>query len=191
MSSSTSVVCPQCQFKYIIKYPSASVILFLFETTERLITASSPLILAGLSATTLYWGSFTYGITSIMLALGREQAGEFFSSPDSALTIVSLPIFPWVVFAIKLLRPEVLVIRLWYRFVMPIISHVLKGFPITSQIQLPTNHQFIPGDVHPLHYVSRCAISTALLPVISALFGNLFFPGTSSGIRRTLLVSLL
>lgn len=189
MSSSTSVSCPQCQFKYIIKYPSANLILYIYENMERLITVSSPLVLATLSASTLYWGSFTYGITSLTLALGREEAGEFFSSPDSALAIVTLPLLPWVIFAIKLMRPEAIVVRLWYRFMVPIVSLILKGLPVTNQLQLPTNHRFVPGDIHPLHYVSRCVLSTALLPVVSSVFGNLLFPKTSSGIKRTLLVS--
>ncbi len=188
LSSTTSVSCPQCQFKYIIKYPSANVILFLFENIERVLTMSSPLVLAGLSATTLYWSSFTYGITSLTLALGREQAGEFFSAPDSALAVVSLPVLPWIILAVKLIRPEAIVVRLWYRFMVPIISHILKGLPITSQVQLPVNHRFVPGEIHPLHYVSRCIFSTAVLPIISTLFGNLLFYKTSSGIRRTLMV---
>lgn len=72
---------------------------------------------------------------------------------------------------------------------MPIISHILKGFPVTSQIELPANHRFIPSEVHPIHYVSRCIMSTAVLPLISSLCGTFLFPKVSSGIKRTLMVS--
>ena len=190
MSSSTHVSCPQCRFKYIIRYPSANIVLFLYENVEKILTLSSPMVLVGLSATTLYWGSFTYGVTALTLAMGREEAGKFFGTPDAALAIVSLPILPWVILAIKLMRPEAIVVRLWYRFAVPVISHILKGFPATSQIQLPVNHRFVPSEVHPLHYVSRCAISTALLPFISSLIGNIVFASTSSGVKRTLMVSI-
>ena len=193
MSSSIKVTCPQCRFTYKIQYPSANVILLLYEHMERFLTLSSPMLLASLTAATLYWSSFTYGVTAVTLALGREQAGEFFSSPDSALVVVCLPLLPWIIFALKLIRPEVLVLRFWYRVVVPILYHIFKGFSATTHmvVSLPVNRSFRPAEIHPLHYVSRCAFSTVMFPIVSTILGNLLFISAKSGLKRTVLVSYI
>ena len=191
MSSSIAVSCPQCQFTYRIQYPSSNIILYLYDQIERGISLASPMILAGITATTLYWASFTYGITATTLAMGREQAVDYFKSPDSTLTIVCLPIVPWVIVGLKIIRPEVLILRFCYRFVLPLVSKLLKHFPLTSQLSLPRRQRFYPAEIQPLPYISRCILSMAMLPFVSSALGNLIFRFTNSGVKRTLMVNVV
>ena len=158
---------------------------------ERLITLTSPITLAGITAATLYWVSLTYGVAATTLALGRiNEALEYFKTPEATVAIVCLPIVPWLILAVKILRPEVVVLRLWYRYVLPQLSRMLKYMPVTSHIGFSTRqHIFHPAEIQPLPYIARSILSMSTLPFISALIGHLFFRFTNSGIKRTLMVS--
>lgn len=188
MSSSVPVTCPQCQFAYLIKYPSSNPLLFLYDHIERTITVFSPLILAGITATSLYWTSFTYGVMATTLAMGREQALEFFHSPESTLAVVCFPIIPWVIVSVKIVRPEVIFLKCWYKYLLPLVARFLKGLPIVS-LSTRKRH-FQQADIQPLSYISRCFVSMALLPFISSALGHILFRFTTSGVKRTLLVRL-
>lgn len=186
MSSSVVVMCPQCQFAYRIQYPTSNPVLFVYDGIERTITYFSPLVLAGIAATTLYWASFTYGIVATTLAMGREQALEYFKSPESTIAVVCLPIVPWVIVTVKIIRPEVIFLKCWYKYILPLLARVLKGL---SLAKLPTRRRhFQQAEIQPLSYISRCFVSMAALPFISSAIGHLLFRFTSSGVKRTLLV---
>ena len=186
MSSSVSVVCPQCQFAYRIQYPTSNPIIFIYDMVERTITYFSPLVLAGVTATTLYWASFTYGIIAIAMAMGREQALEFFKSPESTVAVVCLPIVPWIIVTVKIIRPEVIFLKCWYKYILPLLARVLKSLSLAS---LPTRRRhFQQAEVQPLSYISRCFMSMAALPFVSSALGHLLFRFMNNGVKRTLLV---
>lgn len=191
MTSSVVVSCPQCCFTYKMKYPSSSPLLFLYEYLDRAITYSSPIIFAGVTASALYWISFTYGLTSVVVAMGRPEAAEFLSSPESALVVVILPIIPWVVLGVKVLRPELRLLRFYYRFLYQPLRTLLKAFPPTRSIaaQMPRESQFVAAQVPLLPYISRATMGTVFLPFISSLVGSVVFRPVKGNVKKTLLVS--
>lgn len=189
MSSSVPVTCPQCQYAYRIFYPSSNPLLFLYDHIERSITFFSPLILAGLTATTLYWSSFTYGVVSITLAMGREQGLEYLKSPESTLAVICMPMVPWAILALKIARPEIIFLKFWFRYLRPLIARMLKVFSIPMSSR---RRHFQSADVQPLSFISRCFVGMALLPIVSSGLGHLLFRNViQSGTKRALLVSYI
>jgi len=192
-ASSVKVSCPQCQFTYRIEYPGGSVMLWLYEYANRTITFCSPMILAGITASSLYWISFTYGVTAVSIAMGRERAIEFFSNPDSSLTILTLPLLPWTILAIKLMQPEVQILKFWYRFVSPTLYYFLNKFPLTKSLAPETSAQrrFMPAPlIGNLPFLCRCVVGTVSLPIISAVLGcMLSYVIQTSNFKKTLIVS--
>ncbi len=192
-ASSVDVECPQCKFMYHIQYPSASIVLLVYEYANHTVTLSSPMLLAGVTATSLYWVSFTYGVTAASAALGKERSIQFFSNPDSSLGIVMLPLLPWVILGVKVLRLEVQALRLWYRFICPAVYAFLRVFPVTRKFAVasdPPPRTFNPIPVAAVPFISRCVMGTFFLPIISSLVGWLLSNVMSTTqLRRTLLVS--
>ena len=193
MGSSVEVSCPQCQFVYQIQYPSANMILMVYEITNRAVTFSSPMLLAGLTASSLYWISFTYGVTAATVALGRERSIEFFSNPESSLAVVLLPLLPWAIMGFKLFRLEVRIWMMWYRYLHPALCTFLKVFPLTKRFARTTVNQprdFQPVPVAALPFFSRALMGTFFLPMISSLLGWMLSRIVhTSQLKRTLMVS--
>lgn len=176
-------------YTYRIVYPGVSPLLFLYEHANHAISFCSPMILAGITASSLYWISFTYGVTSLSAALGRERSIEFFSDPSSSLAVVCLPLLPWATLGLKVIRLEVQVLRIWHKLVVPVILGFLKFFPPTRSLDLcPANYRPTPVAIFP--HVSRCIVGTFFLPIISCLLGWAFsnFLQNTSNFKRTLLV---
>lgn len=186
-SSSVEVNCPQCQYTYEIVYPSGNFLLYIYEIGNRAVTFSSPLILAGLTASSLYWLSFTFGITAVSAALGRERSVEFFSQPDSSMAIVALPLMPWAILGFKVMRIEVQLLRVWYSVISPLINALMvkKSSSHTRQLS-----RFIPAQVNILPYLSRCVVGTFFLPVVASSIGWAlsYITSSISAPKRTLLV---
>lgn len=194
-ASSAQVKCPQCQFVYQIRYPDASTLLLLYELANRGITVSSPILLASVMATSLYWVSFTYGVSAASLALGREEFVKVFANPESTWVVFVLPALPWAIFFLKMMRPEVFVLQVWHRVLSPLSYAVLRLFPLTRTAAKepgPQQHRrYEPTAIAPLQNVSRSVVGTFSLPIISSLLGwalSHFVP--LSSLKRTLLVSL-
>lgn len=195
-SSTIEVSCPQCQHPYDIVYPTTTPLLYVYEYGNRAITFLSPVILATLTASSLYWVSFTFGITSASIALGKERSIEFFSKPESSLVVVALPILPWVILGVKLLRPEVLTLRVWYGVVVPAIHLIRKMLPagkshISSDSQV--QRRFVPAQTPVVPFLARSIVSTFLLPIYSSAigWGLSYVMRSSSTLKRTLLVSYM
>lgn len=193
-SSSIEVACPQCQHPYHIVYPNSSPLLYLYEYGNRAITFLSPVVLASLTASSLYWVSFTFGVTSASLALGKERSIEFFSKPESSLIVVTLPILPWVILGVKLLRPEVITVRVWYNMVLPTLHMIRKILPMAKPHASSESHvqyKFVPAPVPVAPFLTRSIVSTFLLPLYSSAIGwGLSYVMRSTGtLKRTLLVS--
>ena len=150
------------------------------------------MILAGITATSLYWISFTYGYTTAAVALGREHSIEFFGSPESSVPLLTLPLLPWAILGLKLLRLEALVLKVWYRIVPAL--RVLVG-KLSIRNTLAHDHipefRFIPAHLPVLPFLSRSILSTFFLPFISSSIGwalSYVFSSMST-LKRTLLVS--
>ena len=191
-SSSVDVSCPQCKFRYQIIYPSSSLLLFIYEYANKAVSSCSPMILAGVAASSLYWISFTYGYATTAIALGRERSMEFFSSPESSYALLLLPLLPWGVFGLKLLRLEVLLLKAWYRIV-PMIYTLVEKLSIGNHLTHDTvqEYRFVPAQVPVLPFLSRSIISTFFLPFIASSIGWTFshILRSTSSLKRTLLVS--
>ena len=193
-SSSVDVNCPQCQYPYQIVYPSTSVMLYTYEVGNRVVTFCAPLILAGLTASSLYWVSFTFGISSVSAALGRERSVEFFSQPDSSMAVVTLPLLPWVIMGIKVMRLEIQLLRAWYQIVSPLLTTLIKKLPVLKSTYAHSQERqkrFVPAQVSVLPFLSRCVVGTFFLPVVASSIGwalSYVMTSTSSP-KRTLLVS--
>ena len=191
------VSCPQCQHPYHIVYPSTSPLLYLYEYGNRAVTFLSPVILASLTATSLYWVSFTFGLSSASLALGKEGSIEFFSKPESSLVVVILPVLPWVILGVKLLRPEVLTLRVWYGILLPTLQTLRKLLPVgksqASSGYAPVHQKFYPAPIRVVPFLARSIVSTFLLPVYSSAigWGLSYILRSTSSLKRTLLVSLI
>ena len=167
--------------------------LWLYEHTNRVITFCSPMILAGITASSLYWISFTYGVSAVSIAMGRERAMEFFSNPDSSLAILTLPLLPWTILTIKIMQPEVQVLKFWYRIISPALYYFLKRFPLTKSFaqEAGTPQRFMPAPmIGSLPFLCRCIMGTLTLPFISAILGYML-PSViqTSSFKRTLIVS--
>ena len=189
-ASSVPVECPQCMYTYCITYPGQSSLLFLYERTNHFISFGSPMILASISASGLYWVSITYGVASLYAALGRERSAQFFSDPSSSMAIVCLPLLPWCILGLKVVRLEVQVLRLWHRVVAPVICRLLKRVPGINLLDLrPALYTPTPVAIFP--HVSRCIVGTVALPAVSCFLGWMFshFLHRMSNLERVLLVS--
>ena len=198
-SSTIEVSCPQCQYPYHIVYPTSSPLLYLYEYGNRAITFLSPVILASLTAASLYWVSFTFGLTSASLALGKDRSIEFFSKPESSLVVVILPILPWVILGVKVLRPEVVTLRMWYGAVLPALHMIRKLLPTgkshSSAAEAASDnqvhHKFVPAPISAMPFLARSIVSTFLLPLYSSAigWGLSYVMRSTSTLKRTLLVS--
>ena len=191
-SSSVEVSCPQCKFNYQIVYPESSILLYFYECANTAISACSPMILAGATATSLYWISFTYGYTTAAVALGREQSVEFFRSPESSIALLSLPLLPWAILGVKLLGLEKFVLKVWYRIV-PALQMLMGKLSVRSSLeQEPIQEfRFVPAQLPILPFLSRSILSTFFLPFIASSIGWAlsYIMRSSSTLKRTLLVS--
>ena len=195
-SSTIEVSCPQCQHPYHIVYPTSSPLLYLYEYGNRAITFLSPVILASLTASSLYWVSFTFGVTSASLALGKEHSIEFFSKPESSLVVVILPILPWVILGVKLLRPEVVTLRVWYSMVLPTLQMIRRLLPsgkshASAASDNQVHHKFVPAPIPVMPFLARSIVGTFLLPLYSSAigWGLSYVMRSTSTLKRTLLVS--
>lgn len=177
-------------YTYRITYPGLSALLFVYEHMNHVISFCSPMILASITASSLYWVSVTYGVASLSAALGRERSVQFFSDPSASLAVVCLPLLPWGILGLKVVRLEVQVLRVWYRVVIPVLYSLLKRVPGVRLLDLrPTLYTPTPVAIFP--HVSRCIVGTFALPVVSCLLGwaySNFLHGMSS-FKRSLLVS--
>lgn len=189
-ASSVEVDCPQCQHTYRVVYPSASHMLLLYEYTNRAVTFCSPMILAGLTTSALYWLSFSYGVSSACLAMGREEFADLLSNPESSIAVLALPLLPWAVFTIKLMRPEIQMLRIWYRVISPTLAILLKKLPVlkSSLPEAEVAQRFAPAPVTPLPFLARCVLGTVALPPIAALIGwILSYALKTNNLKRTLI----
>ena len=189
-SSTIEVSCPQCQHPYDIVYPTSNPLLYLYEYGNRAITFLSPVILASLTASSLYWVSFTFGVTSASLALGKDRSIEFFSKPESSLVVVALPILPWVVLGVKLLRLEVVSLRVWYSLVLPAFKMIRNLLPVGKSDLPVQQRRFVPAPVPVIPFLARSIVGTFLLPLYSSAIGwGLSYMLRSGGtLKRTILV---
>ena len=194
-SSSIDVSCPQCQYPYQILYPSASPFLVCYEYLNRAITFSAPMILAGLTASSIYWVSFTYGIAVATVSLGRERSIAFFGNPESSILALTLPLLPWAVLSVKLVRLEVQALKFWYRFISPALYSLAKRIPILKSMATGHNPQkkFMAAPVAVLPFLSRCLLGTFSLPLIASTIGYAlsYILKSQSSLRRTLLVRIM
>lgn len=151
------------------------------------------MILAGLTASSIYWVSFTYGVTVATAALGKERSIAFFSYPESSILVLCLPLLPWAILGLKLLRPEVQALRLWYRFISPVLHSLAKRIPLLNFLAAERNpqHRFIAAPVAVFPFLSRCIVGTFFLPVFASTIGLAlsYVMNSSSSLKRTLLVS--
>ena len=193
-SSSIDVSCPQCQYPYQILYPSASPFLVCYEYINRALSFSAPMILAGLTASSIYWISFTYGVTVAAVSLGKERSIAFFSSPEYSVLVLTLPLLPWAILGVKLIRLEVQALKIWYRFVFPALHSLAKRIPFLSSIAPDHNPQkrFVAAPVAVFPFLSRCIVGTFSLPVIASTIGWAlsYLLKSQSSLRRTVLVSV-
>lgn len=186
-SSSAEVACPQCKFSYHIQYPGTSqLLLALYEFGNKVVTSLSPMLLAGITASALYWVSFSYGVAAVTVAMGRDEAVELVRSSSSSYVIPLLPLIPWGLFGLKMLRPEVKLLKLWYGVVCPALQriHIKGSVPVQQNSFLYT-----PTQVAPVPFISRCIMSALFLPPISAILGETVFSFLkTTKMRKTLLV---
>lgn len=192
--SSVDVCCPQCQFGYQIVYPNSSFLLYVYENTNKAISACSPMILAGITATSLYWISFTYGYTTTAVALGREHSIEFFGSPESSIVLLAVPVLPWAILGLKLLRLEAFVLKVWYR-VVPALQALVGKLSVRQSLEHDPveEYRFVPAHLPVLPFLSRSIVSTFFLPFIASSigWGLSYVLKSTSKVKRTLLVSVL
>ncbi len=190
-SSSVEVCCPQCKFGYRIVYPNSSFLLYIYENANKVITACSPMILAGITATSLYWISFTYGYTTAAVALGREESVEFFGTPESHIVLLTVPLIPWAILGVKLLRLEAFVLKVWYRIV-PALRVLMGKLSLRHGLEQVQEFRFVPTHLPVLPFLSRSILSTFFLPFISSSigWGLSYALRSTSKLKRTLLVSL-
>lgn len=148
------------------------------------------MILASITASSLYWVSVTYGVASVSAALGRDRSVEFFTDPSSSLAMVCLPLLPWGILGLKVVRLEVQILRVWHRVVMPVVYSLLKRVPGVRLLDLrPTLYTPTPVAIFP--HVSRCIVGTFALPAVSCILGWMYshFLHNTTNFKRTLLVS--
>ena len=188
--SSVEVNCPQCKFGYQIVYPDSSFLLLIYENANKAISACSPMMLAGIAATSLYWISFTYGYTTTAVALGREQSAEFFGSPESSVILLALPLLPWAILGVKLLRLEAFVLKVWYRLI-PALKMLAGKFSFRQSLEHdPQEFRFVPAHLPVFPFLSRSILSTFFLPFIASSIGWAlsYVLRSTSTLKRTLLV---
>ena len=181
------VSCPQCKFAYQIVYPDTNWLLFLYENVNKLITANSLTLLAGLTTGSIYWVSYSYGYATAALALGPNESGKFLSIPDQGYYVI-LPAIPWLIVGVKLLRLEVLLIKSWY-WLTPIFYKMINKLPGFAQERVQ-EYSFLPEQIPAGQFVSRSILSAVTLPLFSSALGwFLSFFMDSSCLKRTFLVS--
>lgn len=148
------------------------------------------MILTSIAATSLYWISFSYGYTTAAMAIGREESIKFFGSSESYIVLLTLPLLPWAILGLKLLRLEAFVLKVWYRIVPALkalagklsVRHSLEHDPIQE-------FRFVPAHLPVLPFLSRSVISTFFLPFIASSIGwglSCVLRSTSK-LKRTLL----
>ena len=191
-ASSVDVNCPQCRFEYQIVYPDTSFLLLIYEHINNLLTSSSPVIIAGVAGSSLYWVLFTHGYVTTALALGKEEFVKFFGTQESSVVLVVLPLMPLAVLGLKLLRLEVYVIKASY-WVAPVFYKLINKLSINTGLgnEAVQEYSFVPANVPVVSFLSRSILSTFFLPFISSSVGWFlsFVMKSSSSLRRTVVVS--
>jgi hypothetical protein len=84
----------------------------------------------------------------------------------------------------------VVILKFWYKHILPVIARICKNMPITNQISFSTRRQvFQPAEVQPFPYIARTILSMITLPFISSSIGHLLFRFTDNGVKRMLMVN--
>ena len=67
------VECPQCGTGYKIRFPVASVLVSVLDSSEVLVHRVCPIVAGGVCVGSLYWTCVTFGAVTLMQAVGHDR----------------------------------------------------------------------------------------------------------------------
>ena len=182
----TPVHCPQCQTAYTIQYPRMGPILVGLEYWDKFVHKAAPIGLATVVGMALYWNSFSYGLFTTYVMLGKEETAALIERADPIFVVVGLPLLPvslilansvpWVEKAItfycNVVGPRMQKIRL---------LHYLAP-SITIQPPASVEQNSLPN-------LARTVCGALLLPYVATFFGQLMFRSVRKSWKRVCFVS--
>eukprot|EP00794_Sanderia_malayensis_P005221 gene5221-5877_t len=174
------VFCPQCNTEYRIKYPSFGPVLIIIDYTDKLFNRISPIVAGGVVLGSLYWSAVTYGAITIVQTMGHKNALEMMEKEDPLFLLVFLPIIPFGLILLRMIKWEDYLLELWRK-------HSAKLFHQTENQGEVARVPVEAGNGMDFSSTTRTLCGALLLPTFACTCGNYFFKNINSAMKRTLL----
>ncbi|XP_066587388.1 E3 ubiquitin-protein ligase MARCHF5-like isoform X1 [Prorops nasuta] len=182
-----NVRCPQCNTKYIIVYPNMGPLVVILDTIDGAIYRICPVVVAGITAGSIYWSAVTFGAVTVMQVVGHKDGITMMEQADPLVLLVGLPTIPIMLILGKMLKWEDQALNLLRRHAckVPILRHFLpSSYSDNDRAQSQEATQLSMSDSA---FVFRVMTGALLLPTIATLCGKIFFGSINSNFQRTLL----
>ena len=182
----TPVFCPQCQTAYTIQYPRMGAILVGLEHWDKLVQRVSPIGLATMVGMALYWTSFSYGLCTVYVMLGKAETAALIERADPIFVVVGLPLLPVSLIIVNSIPWVEKSIAFFCNVIGPRMQKtwLLNHLAPSLTIQPPVNveHNSLPN-------IARTVCGALLMPYIATLFGQLMFHSVKKSWKRVCFVS--
>ena len=177
----TPVHCPQCQTAYAIQYPHMGMPLVGLEHCDKLIQKASPIGLATVVGMALYWNSFSYGLFTVYVMLGKEETVALLERADPIFVVVGLPLLPVTLIIVNSIPWVEKAIAFCCNVIGPRMqkSWLLSYLAPSPIVQPPglVEHNSLPN-------IARTVCGALLMPYMATLFGQLMFHSVKKNWKR-------
>ncbi|EDW82741.2 uncharacterized protein Dwil_GK10150 [Drosophila willistoni] len=106
-----SVVCQQCQTKYLIVYPQMNPLAGGLDQFDYMVRRWSRYVATGVFVGCIYWLAITYGAITVIQVLGQESGVALMEKGDPLFILIGLPVIPVGLILLRLIRWENAVLR--------------------------------------------------------------------------------
>ena len=136
-NNSADVECPQCNTKYVIRFPRGNLLVTILDTVDKLVQRFCPVVAGGVCVGSLYWTCVTFGAVTLMQTVGPRKGMSVMGKSDPLLLLVSLPLVPVGLVLGKMVRWEEPVLKFLRRCVpkMPLSKYILPSFATVPERQ--------------------------------------------------------
>ena len=124
----------------------------------------------------------------MMQTVGHKNALEMMEKEDPLFLLAFLPVIPFGLILGRMVKWEDYLLQLWRKHSSKLwyaIGWKENEGDIEHTARIPAE----PGNGMDFGYATRVLCGALMLPTFASAFGNYFFKGVHSALRRTLLVS--
>ncbi len=128
-NSTTDVLCPQCNTKYIILYPKSGVLIKLIEKLDQLINKLCPYVATCVFIGSVFWTTVTYGAMTVMQVLDQKDAFKVMDQADPLIMLIALPSIPIMLVLCRFIKWEEFLLKYWRKYSnkLPVLNILLQN----------------------------------------------------------------